>query len=375
MTKKKKTIIGVLAALILLAVLVLFAIYRGLLPSIGGNNGEVVYVQKVSTLTSTNFAIDRYAGVIESQKAITYKKDPERKIESVSVKVGDQVKKGTVLFKYDVRSSENNIASIKLDIEGLNNEIAFLQTQGDSTEIQLQISERQLEIRQKQADMKRYEQEIEQSEVKAEISGVIKAVNETGQDASGSEQPIITMSETGEFRVKGKVSEQSIGTLSGGMPVIIRSRVNEDNTWTGTISKIDTEPAGENNQENMFYDSYGGGDKSTTYPFYVSLDSTTGLMLGQHVFIEPDYGQNQMNEKEGIWLDQSFIAYEEDGITPFAWVSRNGRLTKRALGLGEMDEFDYTVEIVSGLTLDDLIAWPDETLKEGMKAEDMAEVQ
>ena len=223
--------------------------------------------------------------------------------------------------------------------------------------------------------MKRYEQEIEQSEVKAEISGVIKAVNETGQDASGSEQPIITMSETGEFRVKGKVSEQSIGTLSGGMPVIIRSRVNEDDTWTGTISKIDTEPAGENNQENMFYDSYGGGDKSTTYPFYVSLDSTTGLMLGQHVFIEPDYGQNQMKEKEGIWLDQSFIAYEEDGITPFAWVSRNGRLTKRALGLGEMDEFDYTVEIVSGLTLDDLIAWPDETLKEGMKAEDMAEVQ
>ena len=374
MTKKKKLVFGVLAAAILIAVLVLFAIYKGLVPSIGGNNGEVVYVQKVSSLLSTNFNVDRYSGIIESQKAVTYKKDPERKIETVYVKVGDVVKKGTALFKYDVRSSENNITSIKLDIEGLNNEIAYLQTQGDSTEIQLQISERQLEIKQKQEGLKKYEQEIENAEVKAEISGVIKGVNENGQDANGSEQPVITMTETGEFRVKGKVSEQSIGTLASGMSVLIRSRVNEDQTWNGHISKIDTEPSSNDNQNAMYYD-YGGGDKSSTYPFYVTLDSTTGLMLGQHVYIEPDYGQSQVKDKEGIWIDQSFIAYEDDGVTPFAWVARNGRLTKRSLGLGEMDDFDFTVEIVSGLSKDDLIAWPDETLKEGMKAEDMSEVQ
>ncbi len=372
MTKKKKLILGFLVAAILLAVLVLFAIYKGLIPSIGGGSGEVVYVQPVSTLTSTSFTVDRYGGVIESQKAITYKRDPNRKIESVHVKVGDIVTKGTVLFKYDVRSSENNIASIKLDIEGLNNEIAFLQNQGNSTEIQLQISERQLEIKQKQQDLKKYEQEIEQSEVKSEISGVIKGVNETGQDVNGSEQPVITMTETGEFRVKGKVSEQSIGTLNAGMPVIIRSRVNEDETWTGNISKIETEPATNEGQETYFYD--GGGEKASKYPFYVTLDSTSGLMLGQHVYIEPDYGQGQIKKKEGMWIDQSFIAYEDDGVTPFAWVDRNGRLSKRALALGEMDDFDYTVEIVSGLAEDDLIAWPDESLTEGMKTENITEV-
>ena len=372
MTKNKKIIIGIVAAILLIAVLGLLAVYKGLIPSFGGGNGEKVYVQSVKSLTSVDFAVDRYSGVVESQKAITYKKDPERKIEAVYVKVGDIVTKGTTLFKYDVRSSENNIASIQLDIEALNNEISYLQSQNNTTEIQLQISERQLEIRQKQQDMKKYQQELEHSEVKSDITGVIKSVSETGQDINGMEQPIVTMSETGEFRVKGKVSEQSIGTLVAGMPVIIRSRVNEEQTWTGSISKIETEPE-TNNQEGAYYYD-GGGERASTYPFYITLDSTAGLMLGQHVFIEPDYGQGEIQIKEGLWLDQSFIFYDDAGDA-YAWVDRNGRLSKRALALGEMDDMNYTVEIVSGLTEDDLIAWPDETLQEGMKTQNVAEVE
>ena len=370
MTKKRKAIIGVLAAAIIIAAIVLFLIYKGFAPGIGG--GEVAYVQSVSSLTNFSFNVDRYSGVVESQKAITYKRDPDRNIEEVLVKVGDVVVKGTTLFKYDVRSSENNIARIQLDIEGLNNEISYLQNQGNSTEIQLQISERQLEIRQKQQDLKKYQQELDQSEVKAEISGVIKGVSETGQDANGSEQPVITMTEIGEYRVKGTVSEQSIATLMSGMPVIVRSRVNEDQTWIGQISKIETEPAGGQENNNYMFDYYGSGERSSTYPFYVSLDSTEGLMLGQHVYIEPDYGQGEITTKEGLWLDYSFVVMEDDG-NGYVWRDKNGRITKQPVGLGELDEMDYTIEITSGLTEDDYIAWPDETLREGMKTVDIME--
>ena len=44
---------------------------------------------------------------------------------------------------------------------------------------------------------------------------------------------------------------------------------------------------------------------SSTYPFYVNLDSSEGLMLGQHVYIEPDEGQDE--KKSGIWLNDYFI--------------------------------------------------------------------
>lgn len=371
MTKKRKIIIGVIGAIILVAALVLFLIYSGVGAGIG--NSEIAYVQKISTLSDYGVTVDRYSGVIEAQKAVTYKRASGRNIEAVYVKVGDMVAKDTPLFKYDVRQSENSITSINLEIESLNNEIAYLQSQGNSTEIQLQISERQLEIKQKQADLTRYQQEKDQSEVKSEIAGVVKAVNEKGEDANGNDDAVVTISETGEFRVKGTVSEQTIGTISSGLPVIVRSRVDESQTWAGTISKIETEPNSNQNENNYYYD-YNSGEKSSTYPFYVTLDSTKGLMLGQHVYIEPDYGQGEIIEKKGVWIDMAYVVMENEDA-PYVWASNNGRLSKRIVELGEQDENTYTVEIVSGLSADDYIAWPDDTLKEGMKARDILEAE
>ena len=370
MTKTKKIIIGVVAAAIVVAALILLLIYKGWLPSVGGDD-NVAYVQKVSSLTGQTSTVDRYGGVIESQKAQTYKKDTSRDIEEVYVKIGDTVVVGSPLFKYDVRTSENNIASIKLDIEALNNEISYLQGQSNSTEIQLQISERQLEIKQKQADLARYEQEIANAEVRSEIAGIVKGVN-ASNDNDSADQAVVTITEIGEFRVKGKVSEQSISTISQGMPVIVRSRVDETQTWNGTISKIETEPA--TNQENEYGYYYSSGERSSSYPFYVSLEATVGLMLGQHVFIEPDYGQGSVTPKEGVWIDQSFVITEDEGNS-FVWLSNNGRLAKRTVELGEMNMDDFTVEILSGLSLDDSIAWPDDTLKEGMKTKDISKAE
>jgi len=370
MTKTKKIILAVCLVAIILAAAVFAWMKFG---SSSSSMEDAVYMQKISSLMNYGYSVDRYAGVIEAQKTQGYKCDNERKIEEIYVTVGQEVKEGTPLFRYDVRSAENSIESINLDIEGLNNDIAVLSSAGSSTEIKLQISEKQLEIRQKQAELERYKQEIEQSEVVSTIEGVVKAVNpEGGSDNSGSELPIVAVTETGEFRVKGKVNEQTIGNIYPGMEVIIRSRVDENQTWPGKISNIETEPAQENNGGYFYDDSQG--EKASSYPFYVSLDATDGLMLGQHVFIEPDYGQGEIETKEGIWIDMSFISYEENGGAPFVWSAERGKTVKKIVELGEFDEETYTVQILGGLTEDSLITWPDETITEGMKAIDVAEV-
>ena len=65
--------------------------------------------------------------------------------------------------------------------------------------------------------------------------------------------------------------------------------------------------------------------QSSSYPFYVTLDSADGLMLGQHVYIEPDFGQQEV--KEGIWLYGSYLVFEEE--TPYVWAAdADGRLKK-----------------------------------------------
>ena len=119
---------------------------------------------------------------------------------------------------------------------------------------------------------------------------------------------------TGTYRVKGTLDEQTINAVYPGSPVIIRSRVDETQTWTGTVDNIDTgETAGSDNDEMMSYSSGGddGSNSASKYPFYISLDNADGLILGQHVLIELDQGQTE--EKEGLWLYASYIVMGEGG--------------------------------------------------------------
>ena len=63
------------------------------------------------------------------------------------------------------------------------------------------------------------------------------------------------------------------------------------------------------NDSAMMVDTMDGNDTSQTasssYPFYVEMDSSEGLMLGQHVYIEMDYGQT--DARDGLWLDEYYI--------------------------------------------------------------------
>ena len=87
---------------------------------------------------------------------------------------------------------------------------------------------------------------------------------------------------------------------------------------------------------------------STTYPFYVELQSSEGLMLGQHVYIEPDEGQEE--KKEGLWISEFYIV-DADTNSPYVWAAdKDKRLVKKSVILGQYDETLGEYEIVEGLT-------------------------
>lgn len=150
--------------------------------------------------------------------------------------------------------------------------------------------------------------------------------------------------------------------------MIIRSRVDSSKTWKGTMGAVDMDNSSTNNSTDAAMSGYSssGDDQtsSSTYPFYVNLDSSDGLMLGQHVYIEADEGQDE--EKIGIWLNDYFIV-DADTDSPYVWVAGdNNKLEKRSVVLGQYDENLAEYEIADGLTEKDKIAFPTETLKEGM---------
>lgn len=371
MNKKTKIIILISACLLIVVIGIYFLFSKG-------NNNQNIYVQKVSTIIGSSYTENRYSGVVESSETVDINQDGNKSITDMYVKAGQKVSKGDKLFSYDTTEASNSIAQKKLDIEAQNNEIqaqnntiadykAELNKGGDKVEIQARINDASYAIRQAQNTIKATQTEIEQlnkqienSTVLSTIDGIIKEVNKDGgTDESGNQKPLVSITQTTDFRVKGSISE--MGTISEGTSVIVRSRVNEDQIYKGTITKVETDPQSNSNN------NFNGADSSESaskYPFYVSLDNNKGLMLGQHVYIEADNGQS--TKKKGIWLDASFIVSDDNGNS-YVWVSERGKLKKRKVELGKTDEETFATKIKSGLSVDDYIAWADDSYSEGMK--------
>ena len=384
MEKKKKLFlaIGIAVAVIIIAVIIIIAIRKA------GNSGDSednVYVSSVANITGNDSAgaLNRYAGVIEPQETKEIEKSSDKTVKEILVSEGDEVKVGTPLFTYDTEEMSMKLSQAELDLESLNNDINSYNNQittlekekasasaNDKLSYTIQIQEVQNDILRAEYNKKSKNIEIEQlkksldnATVLSELDGVVKSINENGDtdSSTGEPKPFMTIMATGNFRVKGTVNENNINTLSESMPVVIRSRLDSSVTWTGVISKIDYE---NQTQDNNNYSFGNNSDTSSKYPFYVELDSADGLMLGQHVFIEPDYGQSE--KRDGIWLMENYFVF--DGNDAYVWaMNSKNKLEKRKVELGEHDEDLMEYEVVSGLTKDDCIAWPNDHLSEGMK--------
>ena len=370
--KKKTKIIILISVCILITIIGIYFLFPK------GNNSGNIYVQKVSTIIGSSYTENRYSGVVESSETVDINQDGNKSITEMYVEAGQKVRKGDKLFSYDTTEASNSIAQKKLDIEAQNNEIAAqnnaiedykaeLNKGADKVEIQARINDASYAIRQAQNTIKATQTEIDQlnkqiknSTVLSTIDGIIKEVNKDGgTDESGNKKPLVSITQTSDFRVKGSISE--MGSISEGTNVIVRSRINEDQIYKGTVTKVETDPQSNSNNNFSRADS---GESASKYPFYVSLDNNKGLKLGQHVYIEVDNGQS--TKKKGIWLDASFIVSDDNGNS-YVWVSERGKLKKRKVELGKSDEETHTTKIKSGLSEDDYIAWADDSYSEGMK--------
>lgn len=367
------------------AFILALAMLLGVAAGCGESNGEAS-VQSVSMICGLGSAglTDRFAGVVSALGETNIKKEDSLTIGEIKVKVGDAVNVGDVLFTYDMSRLQMDLEAAQLELESLKSQLADKEDEKEQAETALnstvddaernrtllQIRQINLEIRNtnssiasKSRDIEKLQGSMKTTSVKAEVAGEVKSVNpDGGTDNQGNPLPLICIVQTGGFRVKGYVNENNASVLNQGAQVIIRSRVS-DQTWKGTISSIDwNNPAQSSN--NYYYDS-GSSDtgNSSKYPFYVELSSSDGLLMGQHVYIEPDLGQDAQNT--GIQLPASFI--NDADSSPWVWAqSSSGKLEKRSLTLGDYNAELDTYAVTDGLTAADYIAFPDDTLKAGM---------
>ncbi len=388
MKKKTAIIAGAAAAA---AVVVGSALWYFLGRDTNNNADNVVYVNTVEMLTglgSGNGSVNRFAGVVESQQTWEVQQDTEKTVKEILVEVGQNVEVGTPLFTYDTAKMEQDLSQAQLDLEKMDNDITNTKSQIEQLQKEKKQADKDnqlsytMEIQTLETEMKRSEYEkksksveinklqdsIQNATVTSEISGVVKSINNGNSTNmySGESQAFMTVLALGDYRIKGRINEQNMGSIMQGQRMIIRSRVDEEQTWTGTVTNVDMENPTSGNDGGVVYSGTSDSMTQTSnYPCYVELDSSDGLMLGQHVYMEVDNGQQE--KKEGLWLPEYFI--NDVDSDPYVWMDKDGELVKQSVALGEHDENLMEYQIKEGLTEKDAITYPEDGLEEGMKTE------
>ena len=343
-----------------------------------GNDGNAVFVQSVESLMNLGGIApgDRFPGMIVSENVTEVHKDSDKAIAEVLVREGDDVEEGQELFRYDMDQLQLALDKQKLELEQLkatidnyksqiedlkkeeakawgNNKLQYT-IQIQSLEVDLKESELNLEAKEK--EVARTEEMVGNTSVVSPVTGRITGINENGYDNYGNPLAYITIQQAGSFRIKATLGELQRGGIMEGTRMKIVSRSDETQVWYGTVTLVDYESPSQGNDNNY----YIGGvmdpmTSSSKYPFYVELDSSEGLLLGQHVYLELDAGEE---EQKGISISSAFIAYDDEG-NPYVWAEKNGKLEKRTVVLGEYDFMTDAMEILEGLTEGDYIAFPD----------------
>ena len=341
-----------------------------------------VYVQNVGDLSGFGITDgDRFPGVVVAENVTKIQRDADKTVGELFVKAGDTVKTGDQLFSYDTEQLQLNLDKQKLEqeqleatIENYKDQISELENQranaGSSQQLaytvqiqtmQVDLKEAELNLKAKKTDVAKSEALLENAVVTSPVDGQIQAINESTTDQYGREQAYITIQQAGSFRVQGTLGELQRGSFTVGTRVKILSRTNDD-SWTGPITTIDYENPTQNNSNNYYISdsSSSSMNSSSRYPFYVELDSTDGLILGQHVYLALDSGE----ELAGLRLSSAFVAFNDDGST-YVWAEKNGKLEKRTVTLGEYDAMTDTYAVTDGLSESDYVAYPDENCVEG----------
>ncbi len=346
-----------------------------------GSDENAVYVQSVADLSGMGAIApgDRFAGMVVSENVVEVKKDSDKTIGELLVKEGDDVTEGQELFNYDTEDLQLSLDKQKLELEQMQatidnykEQIADLEEErasasaSDQLQYTIQIQTLQVDLKEAEINIKAKQTAVDQSEALLEntsvvspVNGRIQTINENGTDNYGNPLPYITIQQAGSYRVKGTLGELQRGQIAEGLRVKLLSRTDADQYWLGTVSLIDYKNPSQGNQNDMYYGvSTDEMTSSSKYPFYIELDSVEGLLLGQHVYIEPDVGDAKSS---ALLLDASFICFEEDG-SAYVWAENDDELEKRTVTLGALDDMLWAYEVLDGLTAEDYIAFPDSEL-------------
>ena len=234
-------------------------------------------------------------------------------------------------------------------------------------ELKAAISDKEDDIAQAKEDLhdaqisyKEAKAEVDKATVKAKLAGTVTTAYSKGTLPTDGSAAIVVKAADGMY-VKTSISEMELDSVKvGGTIKCVSSDTGDE--YTAEVKEISDFPTA---------DSSNGGDvsnpNSSYYPIVAFIKDADGLSPGGSV--EVSYSSKSMGtaNENAVYLQKAYIRTEDKKSYVYLRDKKTKRLKKQYITIGKTMNGQY-IEIVSGVTEDDNVAFPyGKNLREGVK--------
>jgi HlyD family secretion protein len=207
------------------------------------------------------------------------------------------------------------------------------------TVLQAKIAQSQAQVAQDQASLKQFEEQLSYTDIVSPIDGIVLSRDVEMGDAvssilvlGSSATLVMTLGDTSEVYVKGKVDESDIGRVYLGQPARIKVESFKDKTFNGVVTKIS--PMGVEK------------DNVTTFEVRVSINNPGGELRAEmtaNAEIILDEHKNVLQIPEGS------IIYDKDRKASVDVPDSKGKDGQRKVAINIGISNGAKTEVLSGL--------------------------
>lgn len=207
------------------------------------------------------------------------------------------------------------------------------------------VADVDLQKRIAQADLKELQSELEDGVVYAKKDGIVTTVGDPANPPQDG-TPFLQLSGASGLYISGTIGELDLDTVKIGQSVSAVNYMTGD-TYEGTISEISNVPS---DSVNYYGDS---NPNSSFYEYTAYIENPQNLKKGDSLELTIDTSSE--GSDSGLYIDKSYVRTENG--QSYIYKDDNGKLKKQSVKTGKSLWGSY-VEIKSGLTNDDYIAFP-----------------
>lgn len=226
-----------------------------------------------------------------------------------------------------------------------------------------EIADLKIRLKEDQLEYDKMKKEVDDGTITAAVTGVVKTVNDP-ETAAEDGSPVVVIVSADEMYVQGVVDEYAYTTLQKGSSLTATSW-DTGNVFTAKITEISAYPVSNAN----YYGVYSSNPNISYYPYTAVIEGDTEeIENGESVSITLDQGNMVSAEGGSLYLPLAYVRTE--GNQSYVYMrGENGRLKKQIVVTGQT-LYNSVIEVKSGLTMEDSIAFPyGTTVKEGARTE------